>query len=50
MGKNTFTWVPQKLQFSDPWEDNIDSIHACGSLAYCEVSGAGGQEGSNTNG
>ena len=36
VGKNLFTSVPQRVQFTD---DNINSIGAAGTLAYCKVSG-----------
>jgi len=36
VGKNVFTSTPQRVQFTD---DNINEIHASGSLAYCKVSG-----------
>jgi len=34
--KSSHTSVPQQLQFTT---DSIDAVHACGPLAYCEVTG-----------
>jgi hypothetical protein len=34
--KNSFTYEPQRVQFTD---DHIEEIHADGSIAYCKVSG-----------
>ena len=33
-GKNSYSYQPQKIQFTN---DNIDKIHASGSMAYCEA-------------